>query len=60
MSNHGGFRLGSGRPSAEPTKQVRVPLGAEQLVKDILKLYRSDDPKVVKLLLDIHQQLRDC
>ncbi|MFV7669705.1 hypothetical protein ACNPK5_19765 [Shewanella algae] len=26
---------------AEPTKQVRVPLGAEQLVKSVIELYKT-------------------
>jgi hypothetical protein len=38
---HGGTRQGAGRPKSEPTKMVRVPLGAEGLVKDLIKAYKE-------------------
>ncbi|QBF81281.1 hypothetical protein EXU30_00335 [Shewanella maritima] len=45
MSNHGGVRKGAGRPKgskvAEPTKGVRVPLGAEHAVKSLIKCYKQ-------------------
>ena len=37
----GGVRLGAGRPKSEPTKMVRVPLGAEPIVKSFLVEYKN-------------------
>jgi hypothetical protein len=55
--NHGGHRKGAGRPkgstTAEPTKMVRVPLGAEFAVKGLLSLYRQHNESSLSDLIAI-------
>ncbi|MEL4274920.1 hypothetical protein AAEH77_00105 [Shewanella xiamenensis] len=41
-SGRGGARPGAGRPKGEPTKMMRIPLGAEDLVKSLLEVYKTD------------------
>ncbi|XAG79184.1 hypothetical protein MRN14_11845 [bacterium 19NY03SH02] len=41
-STRGGSRPGAGRPKGEPTKMMRVPLGAEDLVKSLIELHKTD------------------
>ncbi len=43
MSNRGGVRVGAGRPKSEQTKLVRVPVGAESLVKHLISVYKNYD-----------------
>lgn len=44
MSNsRGGSRPGAGRPKSEETKLVRVPVGAESLVKHLISVYKNFD-----------------
>lgn len=41
----GGARKGAGRPkgstTSEPTKMMRIPIGAEQLVKHLINVYKN-------------------
>ncbi|WP_335914960.1 hypothetical protein [Shewanella algae] len=39
--SRGGVRPGAGRPKSEPTKIMRVPVGAEQLVKHLIGVYKK-------------------
>lgn len=39
--SRGGVRPGAGRPKSEPTKMMRVPVGAEQLVKHLICVYKN-------------------
>lgn len=38
---HGGVREGAGRHKSEQTKLMRVPLGAECLVKHLISVYKK-------------------
>ena len=38
---HGGAREGAGRHKSEQTKLMRVPLGAEGLVKHLISVYKK-------------------
>lgn len=49
MSNRGGVRLGAGRPKSEETKLVRVPVGAESLVREAIHAYKLHDDNVFLL-----------
>lgn len=52
MSNqHGGFREGAGRPRTEPTKMMRIPLGAEQIVRHLISVYKNYDSDVIDEIL---------
>lgn len=44
--NHGGKRVGAGRPKSEPTKMVRVPVGAESIVKELIASYKTDSDNI--------------
>jgi len=37
----GGARKGAGRPKSEETKMMRVPIGAEHLVKHLIDVYKN-------------------
>ena len=39
---HGGVREGAGRHKSEQTKLIRVPLGAEDLVKHLISVYKNN------------------
>jgi hypothetical protein len=39
--NHGGVRPGAGRPKSEDTKMMRIPLGAEPLVRHLISVYKK-------------------
>jgi hypothetical protein len=45
-SNHGGSREGAGRPKSEQTKMMRVPLGAESLVRELIESYKRNADNV--------------
>ncbi len=40
-AKRGGARVGAGRKKSEETKMKRIPLGAEDAINALLKLYRS-------------------
>jgi hypothetical protein len=55
MSNsnkHGGVRDGAGRPKSEPTKMMRIPIGAELLVKHLISVYKNLDHDVINDVLE--------
>ena len=49
----GGKREGAGRPKSESTKMMRVPVGAESLVRDVIHSYKRDPDNV--FILDGHE-----
>lgn len=57
-SRWGGSRKGSGRPSKPPTKPVRIPVYAEELVKAIVD---SDKPRkdIIRVLTHARSELNN-
>lgn len=46
-STRGGVRKGAGRPKSENTKMMRIPVGAEQLVKHLISVYKNYNSDVI-------------
>lgn len=61
MSSHGGSRKGAGRPkgtvTSEVTKLVRVPIGAESMVKFLIYLYKSKSLSIESLVTSYFHRL---
>jgi len=57
LSGRGGFRCGAGRPVLEPTKQMRIPLGAVELVNSLLAEYRKERGEINKSPVNIDVQI---
>lgn len=51
-STRGGVRQGAGRPRSEETKMMRIPVGAEQLVKHLISVYKKYRPDEIENILD--------
>lgn len=49
---HGGAREGAGRHKSEQTKLMRVPLGAEDLVKHLISVYKKYRPDEIQDILE--------
>ena len=49
-SKRGGVRVGAGRKKSEDTKMKRIPVGAEDAVNALLKLYRSHNESSLREL----------
>ena len=50
-STRGGVREGAGRPKSEQTKMMRIPLGAESLVKHLISVYKNYNPEDIEEIL---------
>lgn len=48
---HGGVRPGAGRPKSETTKMMRIPVGAELLVKHLISVYKNYDSDLIDEIL---------
>ncbi|MCP4990498.1 MAG: hypothetical protein GY928_31995 [Colwellia sp.] len=53
MINHGGKRKGAGRKMTEKTKQMRVPVGAANAIKSLLRLYKNTGDRADFVVVNI-------